>query len=71
MILYLDCQINQWYISVNWPKQCQNMYSMISHSGNIMNSAYGKPDHPIPTETRYQDEDLFKKLASDLATPEC
>ena len=32
---------------------------------NIMNSRYGKPDHSIPTETRYQDEDLYKKLASD------
>ena len=57
--------------SIPWPKQCQNIYSMISHSGNIMKSPYGKPDHPIPTETRYQDEDLYKKSASDLATPEC
>ena len=36
-----------------------------------MNSRYGKPDHSIPTETHYQDEDLYKKSASDLATPEC
>ena len=55
--------------SIPWPKQRQNTYQMISHSGN-MNSRYGQPDHPLPNETRYQDEDLFKKSASDLATPE-
>ena len=44
--------------SVPWPKQRQNMYHMIFHSGNIMNSRYGKQDHLLPTETRYQDEDL-------------
>ena len=57
--------------SILWPKQRQNMFHMISHSGNITNYRYGKPDHPIPTETRYQDEDLNKKSTSDLATPEC
>ena len=31
------------------------------------NKKYGKPDHPLPTETRYQDEDLYKKSASVLA----
>ena len=55
--------------SIPWPKQRQNMYHiMISHSGNIMishsgnmNSRYGKPDHPLPTETCYQDEDLLQE----------
>ena len=53
--------------SIPWPKQRQNIYHMIIHSGNTMNSRYGKPDHPLPTETRYQDEDFYKKSASDLA----
>ena len=52
--LYRSCT------SILWPKQHQNMYHMISHPGNIMNSQYAKPDHPPPTETRYQDEDLYQ-----------
>ena len=36
-----------------------------------MNSRLCKPDHQLPTETHYQEKDLYKKLESDLASPDC